>query len=345
MKQPYPEISYRRVFESLETIMGFPLTRKGSRYFAPRYLSGEISPRRDKMAAFLTRDIQPVIMIVECGGDCIPLYQWMIKYGGCADYAEAHRKLLNLDRSNIIIPEERFRPEIPTKYVYQSVVRDTEMYRKQHGDNFSRWLSGLVGTERAAATLDMYRVGSVKTRVPKMTDGVVGFLDTEVTIFWYINAEGLVAYDKRVLYNPDGHRNHDYTGRRHYKIDDGFNSRTLYGCNTLEHREYEERIFIVEAEKSAVLARAYYGAGRGIWLACGGMTNLRHEDLRGGEVLIADFDAWPLWSKKFTECSVPRWWETTEGYIPGAKHDIADMIEYIIQKRADGGKNLTNEEK
>lgn len=342
MTQPYPEINYARVFSSLETIMGFPLRRKGRKLYAARYASGEVSPRWDKLACFMSKD-NGMVMVTEAGSETLPIYKWLVQYGGCADYAEAHRKLLNLDKSNIKIPEERYRPEIPLRYVYPSIMEDTEKHRDKKIDSFTRYLYGLFGKERTEEVLRMYRVGSETCRVPQLINNEVINSDEEVTIFWYVDKDGKTLHDKRVLYETSGHRSKSYTGHRKYRIDDGFRGKCLYGSNLLINRELNEKIYIVEAEKSAITARCYFGSG--IWLACGGMTNLRHEDLRGGEVLIADFDAWPLWSKKFTECSVPKWWETTEGYKPGAKHDIADMIEYILRKRADDGKNLTNEEK
>jgi hypothetical protein len=52
-------------------------------------------------------------------------------------------------------------------------------------------------------------------------------------------------------------------------------------------------------------------------------------------VLIADFDAWPMWSKKFTECQVPKWWESYEsmGWTCDPKADIGDAIEWVINNK------------
>jgi hypothetical protein len=270
-----------------------------------------------------------MVMVAECGEETLPLYKWMVKYGGCVDYAEAYRKLLNLDASNIVIPEERYRPDPPLKYVYPSIVEDTIKHRIKKPDNFTRYLYGLFGKELTEKILRMYHVGSETCRIPQLVNNEVINSDEEITLFWHIDSEGKTCHDKRVLYEASGHRSHTYTGHRKFRIPDGFRAKCLFGAHLLDGREMGEKIYIVESEKSAIMARCHYG--RGIWLACGGMTNLRHEDLRGDEILIADFDAWPMWSKKFTECVVPKWWETIAGYEPGAKDDIADMIEFLCK--------------
>jgi hypothetical protein len=333
MNQPYPEVNYRRVFESLETIIGFPLKRKGRKYYAARYASGEVSARPDKLTCWMSKGAQPVVMVCEAGGDCLPIYQWLVKYGGCIDYAEAYQKLLSLDRSNIIIPEERVRIEIPLRHVYPDIMERTEKQRVKTPDNFSRYLYGMVGRERAEPVLAAYHVGSIPCRIPNLSDGVVGWSDEQLTIFWYINSDGKINHDKRIFYNPNGHRCRTWTGKRTFRIDDGFRGRCLFGSHLLYDRQYGEKIYVTESEKSAVICRAYFGEG--VWLAAGGNNYLRHEDVRADFVLLADRDAHEMWSKKFTQCQVPKWWEAYEamGWVCGEKDDIGDAIEWVVNNK------------
>jgi hypothetical protein len=326
MTEPRPEINYARIFAILPEIMGFPMVRKGSRYFAPRYLTGEVSPRKDKMAAWLTKTGGDMIMVAECGSETLPLYQWMVKYGGCADYAEAHRKLLNLDRSNIVIPEERYRPEPPLRYVYEFTVQDSEKNRIKTPDNFTLYLRRMIGNKNAEVLLREYRVGAIP-RYFRRDDGK--WVSEMMTVYWYIDPNGKVCHDKRILYDANGHRNHEFTARRQYRIANGFRGTALYG----EHLyPVSEPRLLVESEKTAIICRAFYG--RGNWVAYGGKNMLKYDDVRAGDKILPDYDCYEEFTRKFGRNVCVKWWEceaaTAVGYEVGVKDDPADMVEYLI---------------
>ena len=136
-------------------------------------------------------------------------------------------------------------------------------------------------------------------------------------VYWYVDAEGRVCYDKRCRYGEDGHRDKSFGGTRAYRTSDGFTARPYFGAHLVKEGE---EVRICEAEKSALLGALALG---GTWLACGGKNNLK--DVANAK-LYPDYDAREEWERKG---SVVEWWQ--DWHEVGATSDIGDLIEWKVK--------------
>jgi hypothetical protein len=136
-------------------------------------------------------------------------------------------------------------------------------------------------------------------------------------VFWYADSEGRIAFDKRIAYKEDGHRDKNHFPPREYRTADGFTARPYFGAHLVKEGD---EVRICEAEKSALLGALAYG---GTWLACGGKNNLK--DVANAK-LYPDYDAREEWERKG---SVVEWWQGW--HECGATSDIGDLIEWQIR--------------
>ncbi len=158
-----------------------------------------------------------------------------------------------------------------------------------------RYLCGVFGAEETARLFNLYRVG---------TSAKWG----GSTVFWQTDESGKVRTGKIMLYNPS-------TGRRvkkpqicvswahaELRLPD-FNLRQcLFGQHLLPLYP-DKTVFLVESEKSAVIASHYMPDA--IWLATGGKNiclNVQTvEALRGRDVvLLPDLGATDAWREKLS---------------------------------------------
>jgi len=282
-------------------LLGMELQEKGrNKLEGPYYLNGDLHPyRRDKLKVFVGRGC---VWIAEEGGRCISLTQWLIEFGGASDYKDAIRMIKGESQALVWTRELREKSRGEIKYVPREVLEASRLYDLRLCPLF-RWMCTLFPEEKVRKVWREYNV---------TTDGQGN------AVFWYVNQEGKVLYDKRIAYREDGHRDKSHFPARKYRVADGYSERCYFGaCVEADGK----RAFVVESEKSVLLARLYYGRR---FLATGGKGNLR--EVEPGMMLCPDMDARTEWEEKG---EVWPWWEKwglPEGQIPDHA-DIGDMIE------------------
>lgn len=287
-----------RAFEQVPSIMGLDLTRKrNDMWWGGYYLTGEQhSYRRDKMkVAIYNGDI----WVHEEGGVSQSLATWLVNNGRAADYREAYRIL---DCKGKPLDVQRFfeKRKVVASYVPRSVVDAMGQFDLRKCPLF-RWMCTLFPEDRVREVWKMYNVTT----------------DTRgLAVFWYSDSQGRVAYDKRVRFKEDGHRDKTFGGTREYRTADGFTARPYFGAHLVKEGE---EVRICEAEKSALL---YTLATSKVMLATGGKGNLK--DVANAK-LYPDYDAREEWSHKG---SVVEWWQGW--HECGATSDIGDLIEWKV---------------
>ena len=287
-----------RAFEQVPSIMGLDLTRKrNDMWWGGYYLTGEQhSYRRDKMkVAIYNGDI----WVHEEGGVSQSLATWLVNNGRAADYREAYRIL---DCKGKPLDVQRFfeKRKVVASYVPRSVVDAMGQFDLRKCPLF-RWMCTLFPEDRVREVWNMYNVTT----------------DTRgLACFWYADSQGRIAYDKRVRFKEDGHRDKSFGGTREYRTADGFTARPYFGAHLVKGGE---EVRICEAEKSALL---YTLATSKVMLATGGNGNLK--DVANAK-LYPDYDAREEWERKG---SVVEWWQ---GWSEcGETSDIGDLIEWKV---------------
>ena len=230
------------------------------------------------------------------------LPQWLIEFGGAADYKEA-MKMIN-GQPQVLEWHREFREKKQElRYVDADVLRGAKAWPLEKCSLF-RWMCGLFPEERVREVWDKYNV---------TTDSHGN------CVFWYVDQDGRILYDKRILYKEDGHRDKDFFPGRQFRVADGYTGRCYFGACVPDDGK---KAFIVESEKSALLASLYYGGRR--FLATGGKGNLR--EIEPNMMLVPDMDARMEWEEKG---EVWPWWE--KWGIPVSEipdhADIGDLIE------------------
>jgi hypothetical protein len=253
----------------------------------------------------------------------------------------------NIDVDDVTInytpSQPRPKPEpLPTLSIPREIVK---MYmRNTKKDRFCNWLRQLPWKieeqERIEHVLWLYCVGHRR-------DGRV--------IFWQIDENGTVRSGKLMRYLPDGHRDkkrnpgwmHNQKSIRE-QIDyehTEFRS-TLFGMH-LVNKYPQATIHIVESEKTALICSIHFGEiEQNLFLACGGLKNLRAEtlkpliDMKRNICLWPDKDGIEEWRKLLDKYSYNRmilnvefldqnWCEED-----GMKADAADIIIRIMQNES-----------
>ena len=224
-------------------------------------------------------------------------------------------------------------------------------------DVLVRWLRnhkwGPAQEARIEKVLGAYRVGTLTTKH-----------NEQFTVFWYSDEQGNLCTGKMIRYKYNGHRMKESDGVSYtsdwihawlyrspvstfYDRDRVDWKRTYFGMHLID-RCPNATINIVESEKTAlVMAIAYGGSARQIWLACGSKNNITRERLRPlidrkrYIVLYTDRDAVAEWEdiaqaigyNRMTVNSDPvlKWWREGDG----EKADIADVVLRMIDGEAD----------
>lgn len=297
------KIDYYKAFERLPEITGLPLRRKGYRWYGSCYIDGSPHIRVDKVVARIAPRGDG-IQILEAGGECVTLWVWLLKYGGCSTNREVFDRLEGMT-SGVLAPKQPILPRI--RHVADAEYHEAMKMRKK--DAFWRFLCNLWSEEEVDAVMERYNVCSARLR-----DGRWG------TCFWYVDKDGQVCHDKIILYNDDGHRDHGFGGCRNYRTRDGYGYRCMFGEHLLRLRHKGQRVFVVESEKTAILMSLRYP--RHIYLACGGVNNLR--DVAPDWELLPDFDdAGMMWVEKWPKQCI-EWWKV---YLDADKgNDMGDMV-------------------
>ena len=277
-----------------------------NRLSGPYYIDGAHHPyRRDKLKVFISRGS---VWVYEEGGKSLSLPQWLIDYGGASNFKEA-LSMINSGKQNVVwIAPQRDEEQKEVRYVETAALRGARGYDLNTCALF-RWMCGMFPEEKVRFVWDRYNV---------TTDSHGN------AVFWVVDKDGRILYDKRIYYKEDGHRDKDFFPSRQYRVRDGYTGRCFFGDCVPDDGK---KAFLVESEKSALLGALYYDRR---FLATGGKSNLR--DIPSGVMLLPDMDAREEWSHKG---NVWPWWQKwgiPESEIPKTA-DIGDMIVYKIQKK------------
>lgn len=279
-------------------LLGLELRESGNQLVGGYYLDGSKHPyRRDKLKCFIWKGR---VFVQEEGGQCISLENWLQQYGGAADYREAIGMIRGKSQALHWHREFRERKTDTVKYVSRDVLDAMKGYDLRKCPLFV-WMCGLFPEEKVREAWETYNV---------TTDSHGN------AVFWYVDQNGRILYDKRILYKADGHRDKSFFPGRQFRVADGYSGRCYFGAN-LEGDG--RKSFIVESEKSAILASLYYGR---TFLATGGKGNLK--EIEPDMMLVPDMDARMEWEEKGP---VWPWWEKWPAGVPmDAKADIGDLI-------------------
>ena len=188
--------------------------------------------------------------------------------------------------------------------IFKNSLKDFEQNR------FLKFIIGLFGPEVTNKLIEDYYIGS--------HDKWPG-----ATVFWQIDSLGRIRTGKIMLYNPN-------TGKRvknpcnHFDfIHKGLNEPefALKQCFFGEHllRNNKKPVAIVESEKTAIIASAYFQ--NMIWLASGGLMNLNIEKcmvLSGRNIIFyPDLNGFEEWENKAIELNKA---------IPGIKIKVSSLL-------------------
>lgn len=285
-----------RAFEQVPNIMGLDLTRKKNNvWWGAYYMDGSPHPyRKDKIKVSI---YQRNIWVHEEGGNSISLVTWLVNHGRAVDYKDAYR-IVEGKSKPLDVYKVFARKSTMVSYVPRSVVDAMAGFDLRKCPLF-RWMCTLFPENRVREVWEMYNV---------TTDSKGN------AVFWYADAEGRVAFDKRIGYKEDGHRDKTYFPAREYRTADGFTARPYFGAHLVGDGE----VNICESEKTCLIATLALG---GTWLACGGKNNLK--DVANAK-LYPDKDAYEEWSHK-GDCVA--WFEDWTECGP-----TSDIGDYIVWK-------------
>lgn len=302
--------SYRFAYDPVaalnnaEKLLGMELRKCGpNKLCGPYYIDGSLhNYRKDKIKVYLSKGS---MWISEEGGDTESLPNWLIKYGKCADFKEALR-VINGESQAVQWDRPEHKRAVPKlQYVPREALEGAARY-DLNKCNFFRWLCTMFPEQSVRDVFKKYNVTS----------------DSHGnTVFWVVDKDGHILFDKRVYFKEDGHRDRAFFPARQYRVADGFAGKAYFGECVPDDGK---KAFLVESEKAVLLGSLYYGRR---FLATGGKNNVR--DIGENVLLAPDYDAVDLWASKGP---VWKWWEKwPEEAGPIPEHaDIGDLIEWKI---------------
>ena len=302
---------YRGMYDPLVALnnagklMGMELESCGvNELCGPYYLDGaRHAYRRDKLKVFISRGN---VWVYEEGGRGVSLQQWLVEFGGASDYKDAIRMIKGESQAIVWNREVRQKAAGEIRYVEPAVLRGAKGYDLRSCALF-RWMSGMFGEEKVRKVWNMYNV---------TTDSKGN------CAFWYVDQQGRILFDKRILYREDGHRDREFFPGRQYRVADGYSGRCYFGACLPDDGK---KVYVCESEKSALLGALYWGRK---FLATGGKSNLR--EIEPNMLLVPDLDAIEEWSD---HGEVFAWWK--KWGIPrsemGSHADIGDMVEWKMK--------------
>lgn len=284
-------------------LLGMELEQHGQGLQGGYYLNGDRHAyRKDKLKVFIGKGS---VWVSEEGDRCVSLQQWLVEFGGAADYREAIDMINGEPQAMTWSREVRERKQPKMQYVDRAALQGAKQYDLSKCSLF-RWMCSFFPEEKVREAWDAYNV---------TTDSHGN------AVFWYVDQNGNVLYDKRILYKEDGHRDKSFFPGRQYRVADGYTGKCYFGACL---KDDGRKSFVVESEKSALLGYLFYNGRR--FLATGGKGNLR--TIEPDMLLMPDMDARAEWDEKGT---VYPWWE--KWGIPLDKiPDHADIGDMIIDK-------------
>ena len=290
-------------------LMGMELTECGkNKLCGAYYINGDRHNwRRDKLKCFIWNGR---VFVAEEGGQCMSLENWLIQYGGCADYKEALRVIKGQPQAIEWNREFRQMNAKKMQYVPNDVLQGAKCYDLRLSPLFS-WLCTIFPEDSVREVFLKYNVTANQKHQ---------------TVFWYLDSDGHICHDKKIFFREDGHRDKEMPMGRDYRVGDGYSARTLFGANLIPD---SGDICCLESEKSALICALVYPDK--CWVACGGKSNLRGISERF--VLYPDLDAISDWSG--TKGRIEEWW--LDWGLPIEQRpknaDFADMIVWEKTKK------------
>lgn len=289
------------VMQHIPEILGMELTWRKDAWEGRYYLNGERHPyKKDKLKVkFWKHNGRTYIILHEQGAGSMSLENWLQQFGGCPDWKTARDVMRGCKPCALELGGARLRSEGEVKYIPQSVLEEYKQYPLENCTLFN-WMCRMFGEQRVREAFERYNVTSDSDRR---------------TIFWYVDPEGRICHDKIFKYSAYGKRDKHFVSRK-FKTGDGYRGKCFFGSHLIEPGI---EVNICESEKSALLGYLEYG---GVWVACGGKTNLR--DVTPEMRLFPDIDAISDWSA-INGANIVEWWENADVEI-GETDDIGDMI-------------------
>lgn len=282
-------------------LMGLELHEHGrNQLMGGYYMNGDVHPyRRDKLKVFIRSGS---VWVFEEGDRCISLPQWLIEFGGAEDYKDAVRMIKGESQALVWNREVREKAVPKIQYVDPAVLLGAKQYPLERCPLF-RWMCRMFPEEKVRKTWEKYNV---------TTDS------HQNCVYWYVDQHGRILYDKRIAYKENGHRDKSFSPGRQFRVADGYSGRAYFGAHLPDDGK---KAFVMESEKSVLLAALYYGDRR--FLATGGKSNLR--EIGQDMMLVPDMDARREWEEKGP---VWEWWEKwPAGEVVPEHADIGDLIE------------------
>lgn len=280
-------------------LMGMELRECGvNKLCGGYYITGEKHAfRREKLKIYIWKG---QVFVSEEGGQTMSLPNWLIQYGGCADFKEALAVIKGQPQAIEWNREYREKVVQKTLHVSPDVLIGAKAYDLNLSPLF-RHMCKLFGEQKVREVWDKYCVTATSKHG---------------TCFWYLNQDGQICHDKIVWYGEDGHRVKTLPMSRQYRLYDGYNEKPMFGS----HLKGEIK-GILESEKSCLYAACFHG---GVWLATGGKNALKDA---GNIPLYPDRDAEEEWSK-LGECV--DWY--SDWPECGEHSDLGDKIEWQLLK-------------
>ena len=285
-------------------LLGMELVQKGNGLQGGYYLNGDRHAyRRDKLKVFIGRGS---VWVSEEGGRCVSLPQWLVEFGGAEGYRDALRMIKGESQAIDWNREVRKAAVRDVKYVGKDVLEAAKRYDLRKCSLF-RWMCGMFEEEKVREAWDRYNV---------TTDAHGN------AVFWYVDQDGRILFDKRIAYGEDGHREKRLSPGRQFRVGNGYSGRCYFGaCLPDDGR----KVFVCESEKSALLGYLYWGRK---FIATGGKGNIR--EVSGNMLLVPDLDARIEWEEKG---EVWPWWEKW-GIPESEMPDNADIGDMIVWKKS-----------
>lgn len=285
-------------------LLGLELRQSGRQLIGGFYLDGSRHQyRKDKLKVYIGRGS---VWVSEEGGRTVSLPQWLIEFGGASDYKDALRMIKGESQALHWNREVRQLAKGEVRYVSKDVLEGARQYDLRKCNLFV-WMSGLFGEEKVREVWERFNV---------TTDAHGN------CVYWYVDQDGHILFDKRIFYKADGHRDKQFFPARQYRVSDGYGGRCYFGSHLIDA---DRKVYVAESEKSALLMALMYGKQ---CVATGGKSNLREVD--ANMLLLPDYDARDVWQG---HGEIWPWWEKW-GIEEIPEHsDVGDMIEWKLLHR------------
>lgn len=246
-----------------------------------------------------------------------------------SEYLAGQKGVLPPKSLNIITKPAHHLPR-PISYIPLSLFKATlKNYELNH---FITYLNARLGIQKTQQLTAKFYIGTSKHW-------------KGATVFWQIDHKGRIRTGKIMLYDPlQGTRiktpfKHINWVHQALKLTSFNLAQSLFGAHQLIHASLNQPVALVESEKTAIIATAYWP--HFIWMAVGnlnGLTTQRCASLQGRKVILfPDAGAYELWKQKAEELSKPlgikvkvsNW---LEEYVSSAELEQGvDLADYLLQ--------------